>query len=172
MRERPLSFPLGFILLFSTALCLAQTTGDIEGTVTAAGDRAPLPGVTIEATSPRLQGTRVDVSGRDGKYRILAVPPGVYRIRASLEGFETAEETITLALDTTATLDLRLKMIVHATVTVSGEVPLVDVTSTTSGTNYTNKVIAKLPVNRNYADIVRSNPGVNTDRGETQGRSL
>ena len=53
-----------------------------------------------------------------------------------------------------------------------GEVPLVDVTSTTTGTNYTSQVIAKLPVARNYADIVRANPGVSTDRGETQGRSL
>ena len=150
---------------------LAQTTGDVEGTVTDS-DRTPLPGVTIEATSPRLQGARVQVSDRDGKYRILAVPPGQYRIRATLEGFETAEETVTLSLDATATLDLTLRLVVRAAVTVTGEVPLVDVTSTTSGTNYTNKVIAKLPVNRNYADIVKSSPGVNIDRGETQGRSL
>src|SRR5438034_426618 len=49
---------------------------------------------------------------------------------------------------------------------------LVDTTSTTSGTNYSNKVIGYLPVERNYADVVRANPGVFTDRGETQGRSL
>ena len=30
----------------------------------------------------------------------------------------------------------------------------------------------RLPVGRNYADIVRANPGVTTDRGATQGRSL
>src|SRR4029453_11973842 len=33
-------------------------------------------------------------------------------------------------------------------------------------------VISRLPVARNYADIVKSNPGVSTDRGDTQGRSL
>jgi hypothetical protein len=55
---------------------------------------------------------------------------------------------------------------------VSGDIPLVDVTSTTGGTNYVNRVITRLPVARNYADIVRSQPGVSTDQGETQGRSL
>ena len=171
MKHRGPGFALGSVLLLSATVSFAQTTGNIEGTVTDM-DRTPLPGVTVEATSLRLQGTRVEVTGRDGKYRILTVPPGVYRIRASLEGFESAEETITLALDKTATLDLKLKMVVQAAIVVTGEVPLVDVTSTTSGTNYTDRVIAKLPVNRNYADIVFLQPGVQADFGETQGRSL
>jgi len=174
MTRDPAFFPRTLalvLLLLLTALALpAQTTGDIEGTITDTSG-STLPGVTVEATSPKMQGIRVEVSGRDGKYRVLAVPPGKYRIKASLEGFETLEETVTVSLDATATLDMKLRLIVRESVTVTGEIPLVDVTSTTSGTNYTNKVIAKLPVARNYADIVRSNPGVNTDRGETQGRS-
>src|SRR5438105_1274754 len=32
--------------------------------------------------------------------------------------------------------------------------------------------MSSLPVARNYADIVRANPGVNVDRGENQGRAL
>src|SRR5262249_54817843 len=38
--------------------------------------------------------------------------------------------------------------------------------------SYTAKVISSLPVARNYAEIVKSNPGVSTDRGATEGRSL
>jgi hypothetical protein len=167
----PRSFVPVLLVLLSARVLPAQTTGDIEGTIT---DRSgtPLPGVTVEATSPRMQGIRVEVSGRDGKYRLLAVPPGKYLIKASLEGFQAVEESVTVSLDSTETLDLRLRLAVREAVTVSGEVPLIDVTTTTSGTNYTNKVIAKLPVARNYADIVRANPGVSTDRGDTQGRSL
>jgi Carboxypeptidase regulatory-like domain/TonB-dependent Receptor Plug Domain len=160
---------LGLALLSS--VCLGQTTGDLEGTVTTTSG-SPLPGVTVEATSPRMQGIRIEASGRNGKYRFLSVPPGSYRIRAMLEGFETVEESVIVSLDATATLDLKLKIIVREAVTVTGEIPLVDVTSTTTGTNYTSKIIEKLPVARNYADVVRSNPGVDTDRGETQGRSL
>src|SRR5260221_8746213 len=91
-------------LLLVCAVGLAQTTGDIEGTITDTSG-TPLPGVTVEATSPKMQGIRVEVSGRDGRYRILAVPPGKYRIKTSLEGFETIEETVTVSLDATATLD-------------------------------------------------------------------
>jgi len=47
---------------------------------------------------------------------------------------------VTVALDSTATLDLKLRIVVREAVTDSGEVPLVDVISTTSGTNYTNTV--------------------------------
>ena len=157
------------ILLSGSAL--AQTTGDIEGTITDTSGFS-LPGVTVEARSPKMQGSRIETSGRDGKYRVLAVPPGKYRINASLEGFETLEATVTVSLDATATLDFKLKMVTRVAITVTGEVPLVDVTSTTSGTNYTNKIIARLPVDRNFADIVKSNPGVDIDRGETQNRGL
>ena len=45
----------------SGAVCSAQTTGRIEGTVRDAAG-APLPGVAIEATSPSLQGARTAVT--------------------------------------------------------------------------------------------------------------
>ena len=158
-------------LLLTVAVAVSQTTGDIEGKVTEISG-GPLPGVTLEATSPRLQGTRVTVSGRDGKYRFPGVPPGEYQVRAILESFDPAQDNTTVALDATSTLDLRMRLSTRESIVVSGEAPLIDLSSTTTGTNYTSKVIAKLPVARNYADIVRSNPGVFVDRGDTQGRSL
>ncbi|HEY3204189.1 MAG TPA: carboxypeptidase-like regulatory domain-containing protein, partial [Thermoanaerobaculia bacterium] len=158
-------------LLFTCGTTRGQTTGSIEGRATDSFG-APLPGVTVEATSPSLQGTRAGVTGRDGAYRFPAVPPGTYSVRASLPGFRTAEKTATVSLDATATVDLTLQPAAAEQVVVSGEAPLVDLTSTTTGTNYTRTVITHLPVSRNYADIVRSNPGVEPDRGETQGRSI
>src|SRR5512132_3483650 len=112
-------------LLLTTLALPAQTTGDIEGRVIDTSG-SPLPGATVEATSPKMQGIRIEVSGRDGKYRILAVPPGRYRIKARLEGFETVEESVTVSLDATETLDLKLRILVREAVTVTGEVPLVD----------------------------------------------
>jgi hypothetical protein len=66
---------LAFLLLAMAVALPAQTTGDIEGRVTDISG-SPLPGATVEATSPKMQGIRVEISGRDGKYRVLAVPPG------------------------------------------------------------------------------------------------
>src|SRR5947207_7404293 len=167
----------GFVLLFAgfllilRATVLAQTTGNIEGSITDTSGAA-LPGVTVEATSTSLQGTRVGASGRDGAYRFPGAPPGLYTIKASLSGFDPVEETVRVSLDATATLDLKMRLSVRESVLVSGEVPLVEVSSTTTGTNYTDKVIERLPVGRNYAEILRSNPGVLPDRGQTQGRSI
>jgi Carboxypeptidase regulatory-like domain/TonB-dependent Receptor Plug Domain len=170
MRQR-LFRVLVWLPLACAAAAEAQTTGTIEGRISDLSGGA-LPGVTVEATSPSLQGTRVGVTERDGSYRFLALPPGGYKVRASLDGFRPDEKTATVSLDATTTVDMSVTPIVHEQVIVSGEAPLVDVTSTTTGTNYTSGVISQLPVGRNYADIVRSNPGVSTDRGETQGRSL
>ena len=78
----------------------------------------------------------------------------------------------TVTLDATVTADFTLEPELQEAVAVTGTTPLVDTTSTTTGTNYSSRVITHLPVARNYADIVHSNPGVLTDPGDTQGRSL
>ncbi|HKD18760.1 MAG TPA: carboxypeptidase regulatory-like domain-containing protein, partial [Thermoanaerobaculia bacterium] len=148
-----------------------QTTGSIVGRIVDP-DGNGLPGVTVEATSPSLQGTRSAVTQSDGGYRFPALPPGPYRVRTALPGFRTAEVGATVSLDATAMVDIAMKLATEEQIVVHGEAPLIDSTSTTTGTNYTSKVIAQLPTARNYADIVMANPGVATDRGATEGRSL
>jgi hypothetical protein len=158
-------------LALGAGLARGQTTGTIEGTITDQSGGA-LPGVTVELTSSALQGGRTVTTGSDGRYRFPSLPPGLYDVKATLEGFGAVQKNATVTLDATATANLQLQLATTAEVTVSGEAPIVDVTQTTQGTSYSAKIIDKLPVNRNYADIVRSQPGVQSDFGETQGRSL
>ncbi len=162
---------LAVCLLLIAPLVVAQTTGTIEGTVTDQSGGA-LPGVTIEITSPNLQGTRVATTGNDGRYRFVSLPPGPYKVTGNLSGMGTVQKTAQVLLDATATVNMQMQVSAKEAITVTGEAPLVDTTSTTTGTNYTAKVIDKLPVGRNYASIVLSQPGVQTDTGETQGRAL
>ena len=157
--------------LFLASLGFAQTTGAIVGAVTDA-DGKTLAGVTVEATSPNLQGSRTTVTSGEGRYRLSGLPPGVYKVSAKLEGLGSVEKSTPLGLDSTATVNLQLSLTAQAAVTVSGQAPMVDTTSTTGGTSYTSNVIDKLPLGRNYAEIIRSNPGVNQDQGDTQGRAL
>src|SRR5687767_12279522 len=83
--------------LLLTALTLgAQTTGTIQGTIRDTAG-TPLPGVTVEATSPSLQGTRSVVTRGDGNYRFPAVAPGTYRVKATLPSFASAERTTTVS---------------------------------------------------------------------------
>jgi outer membrane receptor protein involved in Fe transport len=156
---------------FVASLSVAQTTGTVEGTVVDQSNAA-LPGVSVELEGPRLQGTRTAVTTASGAFRFPSVPPGAYTITASLPGLGKVQKTATVSLDATATVHLQLALTASAEVTVSGEAPLIDSTSTTTGSNYASKVINKLPVGRNYADIVFAQPGTQADFGETQARSL
>jgi hypothetical protein len=78
-------------------LLLAVSLGRVEGVVTT--DHFPLPGavVTLQMNPPRTRVTNVD-----GRYAIEGVPAGVYELTITLEGFDTAKGTITVAGGKTA----------------------------------------------------------------------
>jgi outer membrane receptor protein involved in Fe transport len=171
--KRFASFGVGaaLALLLGAGTAGAQTTGTIEGTISDQNGGA-LPGATVTATSPRLQGERTATTDASGRYRFASLPPGTYTVTTSLSGFGSTQKTAVVTLDATATVNMSLQLTAKEAVVVSGEAPLIDTASTTTGSNYTAKVIDKLPVGRNYASIVQSQPGVQTDTGETQGRAL
>jgi hypothetical protein len=160
------------LLLVAPVAVLAQTTGTIEGTVTDQSGAA-LPGVTVELAGVHLQGVKTGVTAADGKYRFLNLTPGDYTVTATLAGFGKVQKKATVTLDAMSQANLQLALSTTAEVTVTGEAPLIDSTSTTSGSNFSGKVVDKLPLSsRNYADVVFVQPGVQADNGETQGRSL
>ncbi|HEY3203425.1 MAG TPA: TonB-dependent receptor [Thermoanaerobaculia bacterium] len=155
------------ILALFASLSFAQTTGDVVGRVTDE-QGGVLPGVTIEARSPALQGVRTAVTDAGGGYRLSLLPPGTYRVTATLQGFARAEETVTVALAKTSTADLRLRPAVAEQVIVSGEAPVVDTTATSIGTNFDSRQIRTLPTGRNYSSVVLVSPGVTTQTSNTE----
>src|SRR5262249_45116168 len=48
-------------------------------------------------------------------------------------------------------------------ITVTGEVPVVDVTSPALGTNLDTRAVETLPTGRNYSSVVQITPGVSSD---------
>ena len=62
--------------------------GSVNGTVTDSSGGA-LPGVTVTASSPALQvGQLAAVTDGEGKYQIVDLPRGTYRVRFELQGFQ------------------------------------------------------------------------------------
>jgi len=164
------SLVLSVCLLLIAPVILAQTTGEITGTVMGTDGR-PLPGVTVEASSPSLQGTRVSVTGNDGTFRFISLPPGSYKIKGTLSGFTTVEKLATVKLDSAINVAMQLQVAAKEELVVTGEAPVVDTTSAESGTNIRQEIAQKLPMGRNYSSVVEIQPGVNTDQSENQGRS-
>jgi outer membrane receptor for ferrienterochelin and colicin len=156
------ALPAGLVFFLLSAVALAQTTGSIVGTVSDDAG-APLPGVTVEARGPALQGTKTTVTATDGSFRLALLPPGSYTVSASLPQFGRAEQTIQVLLDRNVTADFRLRATAREEVVVSGEVPVLDPTTPAIGANISQRAIQSLPTGRNYSAVVQIVPGVSTD---------
>ena len=155
--RRQLSWALALLLFLSTTAFGQQTLrGSIAGTVSD-DTGAAMPGVTVTVTSPALQVDQIlRVSNERGEYQVIDLPSGTYRVAYDLPGFATlVREGLVLTTGFNARVDVSLKVATLAeTVTVTGESPLVDVTSTAGGTTVSQDLIAAVPGNRNYSDVM------------------
>src|SRR5512134_2147845 len=102
---------LSLVLLASAAPSSAQDfRGRINGTVTD-NTGAVLPGVTVTASSPALIQPQVQVSGAEGDFRFIALPPGVYDITFELSGFQTVKrEGVRVVINQTLSVDQQLQV--------------------------------------------------------------
>src|SRR5262245_20929217 len=66
-------------------------TGTITGTVQSA-DGLSLPGVTVTAASPALQGQRAVTTDVNGVYFIKGLPAGTYTVSFDLSSFKPAKK--------------------------------------------------------------------------------
>ena len=153
------------LVLAAAVEALAQTagtaTGNIDGTVRDR-TRAVLANVTIVASGEALMGRRTVISGPDGTYRLVNLPPGAYTLEFSLRGFHGQKlEPIVVALGATATAHITLDKIAFAeSVVVEGGVRTVDRHSTTLATSFTARELAHLPGSRNPIAILGATPSV------------
>jgi Carboxypeptidase regulatory-like domain/TonB-dependent Receptor Plug Domain len=154
---------LSLLVFFLATSAFAQTTGTIAGHV-ADSSGASLPGVTVEAKSPALQGSRVTVTDGRGDYRLALLPPGLYSVSYKLEGFAAeTRQGITVSLGKETTLDTSMKPAASGEITVTAEAPVLDTASTGVATNFSTRAIETLPTGRNYTSVVQVAPGVSSD---------
>ncbi len=136
----------------------AQTTGTLLGVVTDAQSGRPLVGALVVATSSALQGQQTALTDQAGGWRITLLPPGDYRIAASLDGFVPAErDDVQLRLDQTLRANLVLTpaavQMEEQVVKSSQARPVVDVGSAESGTVIAREFLNDVPVGRGFQDV-------------------
>ena len=171
--KRIVAVVLGLLVAVAAAPAFAQvstTSGSINGKVTDTS-AAVLPGVTVTIASPNMQGTRNDVTDQQGDYRFPGVPPGDYRITYELPGFGTVvREGVRVGLGFTATVNTEMRVAsLQETVTVTGESPVVDVSSTTSATNFGQERLAALPNARDFWTVLAATPAMVVNRIDVAG---
>ena len=139
--------------------------GVIEGTAVDEQGVA-LPGVTVTLRNQASGVSRVVVTAVDGRFRLPAIPPGKYLIKAELSGFSTQEVRdveITIGLGLKHDFSMRVQS-VQETVTVVGDTPMVDVTRSEVAGVVTQQQIETLPINsRQYLSLALLMPGTSQD---------
>ena len=151
------------LLLLTTAAAAGaqEFRGRVNGVVTD-NTGAVLPGVTVTATSPAMIQPQVQITGEDGTYRFIALNPGIYALTYELPGFSTVKrEGIRVVINQTLTVDQQLQVAtLQETVTVTGESPVVDTSTTTVGTNFTKELLTEIPNARDIWAAMAQAPGL------------
>jgi len=151
----------GMLLMFP-ALGYGQEAV-LTGTVTDSTGGV-LPGVTITAVHEATGNTFVGVTDGTGNFRIPA-RIGNYRLTAELSGFTTINRT-GIALQVGQTVNVNLQLVVSTlqeTVTVTGEAPLLDVSSSAIGGNIDARQVQELPIQgRDWTSLALLAPGNRT----------
>src|SRR5437870_5002246 len=161
-----------FVLASFSVIVSPLAAQDLDN-VTIAGrvtdqNGAVIPGATVTATLLKTRVERTVVTDGDGRYKLIQLEPGVYKIKASFTNF-AAEETAELATvaGQNVQLDFTLKpaSVTAETVIVSAaEAPQVDTSRTVVGGTVTTHEIESLPVNsRSPIDLIFTLGGVSEE---------
>jgi len=145
----------------SLAQTPAEPSGAIEGTVSTQSGTVRLPGAVIVVRSAANEELSEEVADGDGHFRIAELPPGLYKVSASLDGFDTFEASAVVAPGGLATLSLDLRI-----AAVSEQVDVVaQAVVSTSGSLTTTQTVQATEVQlispgEGFKSAVRLMPGV------------
>jgi len=140
----------------------AQSTTSLHGIVSDANG-ALLPGATVKISDPKTGFSRSVVSGPDGGYSVLQVPPSTYNLEVSAPGFAVFKrQDVTLQVSSPATFNVTMQVQgTSVQVEVTSEAPLVNTQDASLGNAFTERQLIRLPSEgRDPAAILSLQPGV------------
>jgi Carboxypeptidase regulatory-like domain/TonB dependent receptor-like, beta-barrel len=153
---------LWLVLAAASIAGAQQTTGTIAGRVTDPQGSA-IPGVSVTASNAQTGFNRTAVSDHEGLYRLAALPVGTYDVKVELQGFTTMERKsvpVNVGQTVDANFDLKVASLTEI-VTVTGDSPMIQTSSSSVGGVVDVQDIESLPLNgRQFANLALTIPGV------------
>ena len=150
-------------------------TGSVAGTIVDESGGS-LPGVTVSVTNLATKQARTTVTNESGRYQITALQPSRYTIQAELPGFSTViRPNVTVNVGSAVDVNLMLKVsAIQETVTVTGQVPMIESTRTDLSNVITAEQLESLPSKgRQYLDFTLLLPAtVENSSTQAQGAGL
>jgi hypothetical protein len=112
-----------------------------------------------------MAGVQSTTTDADGAYRFPALPPGLFELTATLQGFSPAKSAgIRVELGQVLKVDLSLAVgTVAERVEVSGQSPLIDVKQNAAGAVVESEIIDRIPKGRDFANLLTSAPGITNE---------
>ena len=151
------------IVLCSTSAAVAQavSSASVTGTVRDESE-AVVPGATVQIRSSDTNRMWQAITDDRGRFRLLYVPVGEYRLSVELAGFATVNVNLTLAIGQALDVPIVLKPAgVGESVQVVAPAPLVETRRVQVGHTITPYEVDTLPLNgRNYLDLALLAPNV------------
>jgi hypothetical protein len=144
------------------------TTGGIHGKVVDE-QGGVLPGVAVTVAGPGAPQTAY--TDARGEFHVINLSPGIYTCTLALQGFATVNREgidVVLGRDTELSIPMKLSS-VAATVTVSGETPVIDTRKVQTGAAVTNDELKSIPTARDPWVVMQTVPGVQIDRVNVAG---
>jgi outer membrane receptor protein involved in Fe transport len=147
---------------FANSAAAQQTTGTIQGRITDV-QGAAVPGVSVTGKNAATGFSRTEVADSEGVFRLSGLVVGNYDITAELQGFGKFERKgVVVNVGQTVPLDITMNVAgLQESVTVTGETPLIETTSSSVGGVVDVGRIESLPLNgRQFANAAVTIPGV------------
>jgi hypothetical protein len=135
-------------------------SGTIRGVVKDEQNLA-VPGVTVTAASPAMQGPRSVISDAEGNFVLRNLPAGEYEVKFELSGFAPITHKTNVALGLTVEQNVTIRAAAVAeTVQVVAETPA-PIATPVVGANFKNEEIEALASSRTLQGIAQLAPGLN-----------
>lgn len=168
------TFILLWIGLGLVPVTAQETRGSIGGRVTDSTG-AVVPGAKVVATNTQTNTASETTVTGEGNFTVLYLLPGAYSVSVEAQGFKRLVRTgIELRVADRVSIDLQLELGgVTETVNVSGEAPLLEVSSATAGQVIDRRRISELPLAEgNPLTLIQLAPGIVITGGFTSNSAL
>lgn len=173
-RAKYIRIAVGVAIMMVALLCgsirssAQQITATMFGTV-ADSSGAVVANATVVLTQSQTNFTRETKTNGRGEYRAEFLPVGTYSVKVNADGFKPMVQTgIVLVATQEAALNFALQLGAEsAVVTITAEMPLVNVGNSTLGNSIDNRQIDNLPlVNRDAYQLLNLTAGVQSVSNE------
>jgi len=168
MKPRNLLFFFVLCFVFSYGKSVpAQIAAELTGRVCDASGGG-VPNAQIELTESSTGVRQTTVTTSSGDYSFINLAPGTYQVGVAATGFQhLIRSGITVMTGKTVTADVKLTLGTELqSVTVSGDLPLLQSATSNIQTNISHPVVVAMPLNtRNFVQLTTLAPGIELPPG-------